>query len=278
MSYPATVFKVMIASPSDVAAERDIIRETLSEWNVANADLRKVVLLPVAWETHSAPEMGDRPQAIVNKHVLCGCDLLVAVFWTRIGTATGGYESGTVEEIEEHIKAGKPAMLYFSAAPVIPDKLEPGQYKRLKQFKDSCRSRGILESYADPDEFRSKFYRQLQIKLNQDPYFTINSTGAQSITELQAPPRIPLSREAQVLLKDAANAAGQILHIHLNAGLFIRVGGKSYVEDNNPRSDALWEGALTDLENNNLVAPASSKREMFTVTREGYEMADQITL
>jgi hypothetical protein len=31
MSYTATVYKVMIASPGDVAAERSIVREVLSE-------------------------------------------------------------------------------------------------------------------------------------------------------------------------------------------------------------------------------------------------------
>jgi len=95
MSYKATVFKVMIASPSDVASERNLIREILHEWNVINSDMRKIVLLPIAWETHSSPEMGDRPQAIINKQ-LKDCDLLVGVFWARIGTATGEYPSGTV--------------------------------------------------------------------------------------------------------------------------------------------------------------------------------------
>ena len=33
MSYQATVFKVMIASPGDVSAERKIIREMIAEWN-----------------------------------------------------------------------------------------------------------------------------------------------------------------------------------------------------------------------------------------------------
>ncbi len=121
MSYFATVFKVMIASPGDVAAERSVIRELLTEWNVVNADSRKIVLLSVGWETHSVPEMGNRPQEIINKQILHGCDLLIGVFWTRIGTATGNFASGTVEEIEEHVKTGKPAMLYFSASPVVPD-------------------------------------------------------------------------------------------------------------------------------------------------------------
>lgn len=70
MGYQATVYKVMIASPGDVASERSIVREMLNEWNIINADSRKMILLPIDWETHSVPEMGDRPQSIINKQIL----------------------------------------------------------------------------------------------------------------------------------------------------------------------------------------------------------------
>ena len=76
MAYAATVFKVMIASPSDVVAERNIVREVLSEWNIINSDKRKMVLLPVSWETHISPAMGDPPQSIINEQILVDCDLL----------------------------------------------------------------------------------------------------------------------------------------------------------------------------------------------------------
>ena len=133
--------------------------------------------MPVGWETHSVPEMGDRPQAIINKQMLHDCDLLVGVFWTRIGTTTGDYASGTVEEIEEHLKAGRPAMLYFSSAPVMPDSVDPDQYGRLREFRQSCQSRGLYEPYADVQDFRNKFYRQIQLSLNRDNYFSAGPIG-----------------------------------------------------------------------------------------------------
>lgn len=61
----------------------------------------------------SGPAHARRPQEIINKQVLRNCDLLIAVFWTRLGTPTGGSTSGTVEEIREHIATGKPAMIYL---------------------------------------------------------------------------------------------------------------------------------------------------------------------
>lgn len=276
MSYQATVFKVMIASPSDVAAERSIVREVLSEWNIIHSDSRHVVLLPVGWETHSVPEMGDRPQAIINKQILSDCDLLVGVFWTRIGTATGEYDSGTVEEIEEHIKADKPAMLYFSNSPVVPDSVDAEQYSRLKVFKDSCKSRGIYESYSDLSDFRSKFYRQLQIKINLDKQFSGDDTSPVMEAQ-QTQSTLRISREAQALLKACAlDPSGQILHLPHFGGLVIQVSGKNLVEDNNPRSSAMWGGALAELENQGLIASAGPKRQIFKMTREGYVVADQI--
>ena len=111
MSYISKVFNVMIASPGDAASERTIIRDVIYEWNAVHSESRNIVLMPIGWESHSSPEMGSSAQEITNKQVLDKCDFLVGVFWTRIGTATSEYASGTVEEIEKHISSGKPAML-----------------------------------------------------------------------------------------------------------------------------------------------------------------------
>jgi hypothetical protein len=277
MSYPAVVYKVMIASPSDVSAERSIVREVLSEWNVVNADVRRQVLLPIGWETHSVPEMGDRPQALINKQILHDCDLLVGVFWTRIGTATGEYASGTVEEIEEHIKAGRPTMLYFSSAPVLPDSVDPEQYRRLKEFRLSCQSRGLYEPYTDVQDFRTKLYRQLQLKINKDEYFGPSGLSP-SIGPLQdIEPSPSLTKEAAYLLKECvADPAGQVLHLSHFGGYVLQVKGKNLIEDGNERSRATWTAALEELEGKGLLSPTGPKRNIFKVTREGYELADRL--
>ena len=277
MSYAATVFKVMIASPGDVASERTVIREGLAEWNVIHSATRKLVLLPIGWETHTSPTMGERPQAIVNKQMLKDCDLLVGVFWTRIGTATGEYVSGTVEEIEEHIKAGKPTMLYFSTAPVIPDSVDPAQYDALKAFKDSCKSRGLFETYSDINDFKAKFYRQLQLKLNQESYFTqLSAPSGVAAPAASAVPDVPrLSREAQILLKEATqDSSGTVLRLPHIGGLIIQTRDKGFVEENDPRSRAIWDGALQELEIAGLISDRGYKREVFEVTRQGYEVAE----
>ena len=161
MPYPANVVNIMIASPSDVAKERQLITMIIHDWNSIHAEDRRTVLMPIAWETHSTPEMGDRGQAIINRQVLDKCDLLVAVFWTRLGSPTRDSASGTVEEIRKHLAAHRPAMIYFSGAPVDPESIDPEQYKALKAFRKECENNGLIAKYDSMEDCANQFSRHL---------------------------------------------------------------------------------------------------------------------
>ncbi len=47
MSYQATVIPIMIASPGDVSAERNIIREVIHDWNDVNSFASNTMLAPL---------------------------------------------------------------------------------------------------------------------------------------------------------------------------------------------------------------------------------------
>ncbi|MCF5733991.1 DUF4062 domain-containing protein [Pseudomonas syringae] len=163
MAYSATVFNVLIASPSDVNEEREAIAQTIHDWNSLNSGETGKVLLPVRWESHSAPAMGDRPQGIINNQVVRDCDMLIGAFWTRLGSPTGIEDSGTVEEIKFLLKQEKPVMLYYSKKPVDMDEADLEQVQKLKDFKKSIRDKGIQEQYNNIDELKQKLMRQLTI-------------------------------------------------------------------------------------------------------------------
>lgn len=167
MSYSAEVYKILIASPGDVGEERKVISEVINQWNILNAENNKIVLLPIKWESHSAPMMGDRPQSIINEQLVRGCDLLIGVFWTRLGTATGASESGTVEEVEYFIKQGKPVMLYFSSREVDPKKLDIDQYTALRHFEEKMRKIGLTGSYENLVDFKEKLFQQLSLNISK---------------------------------------------------------------------------------------------------------------
>jgi hypothetical protein len=280
MSYAATTFSVMIASPGDVASERAIIRDVVYEWNAVNSASRKVVLLPVGWETHTSPEMGAPAQTIINKQVLNRCDLLVGVFWTRVGTPTERHLSGTVEEIEEHISAGKPAMLYFSSQPVVLDTVDMDQVERLKAFKESCRKRGLYETYDSHGDFKDRFYRQLQLKVNEHELFRSSETNARTSEIVESRTPLPtLSAEARILLKEASHDhGGAIIHARYIGGTSIQTNGKNLIPSDERREVAKWEQALEELMAKGLVVARGHKGEMFEITNLGYQVADMIAL
>ncbi|MEH2504990.1 hypothetical protein V1290_003801 [Bradyrhizobium sp. AZCC 1578] len=137
MSFTANVIRVLIASPSDLTEERKIAIEAVYQWNAQHAEAETVVLLPVTWETHATPRSGIRPQEAINQELVDQSDILIGMFWTKLGTATGVAESGTVEEIERFVSASKPALLYFSNRLVDPTTIDPEQHSRLIAFKES---------------------------------------------------------------------------------------------------------------------------------------------
>lgn len=280
MSYTAKVFNVMIASPGDVASERAIIRDVIYEWNAVHSSARDIVLLPIGWESHSSPEMGASPQTIINNQILDKCDLLIGVFWTRLGTPTKEHPSGTVEEIEKHIQSGKLAMLYFSGQPVVMESVDLEQYIELQKFKESCQSRGLYESYDSHSDFKDKFYRHLQIKVNSHEMFSGIVTNGTEEEPVQSKTRLPsLTSEARILLKEASHDPhGHILFLRVLGGTHVQVNGKDLVSSNERREIAKWEAAIEELVWKELLKGVGDKREIFELTNLGYQVADMIEL
>lgn len=293
MAYSASVVLVMIASPGDVFDERNLIRDIIHEWNDIHSMASNLVLLPVGWETHSSPFLGDRPQALINKQVLDNCDLLIGVFWTRIGTPTGHAESESVEEIRRHVEAGKPAMVYFSTKPVAPEALDSEQYKKLVDFRNWCKTSGLIETYENLSEFSEKFRRQLQIAVRDNDYIqssirSISAASDQSATDKNDPATsilkynthpdaksYELSLEGRELLIQAANSKdGTIVSIRFIGGQTIQANGINFVDSGDRRSVARWEAALEELLDRGLVVALGQKNEIFELTTKGYNVAD----
>jgi hypothetical protein len=276
MLFDAKVISIMVAGPSDVGAELENVQDIIHNWNTMHAHDRKIVLLPLSWKSHAWPQMGDRPQAIIDRQVLSLSDLLVAVFWTRLGTPTGKAASGTVEEIEEHLASGKQAMLYFSNAPVHPNNIDEEQFRAVRQFREASEPKGIVERYASISEFREKFSRQLTLTIIRN--FKLPPSNEAEIREIARQEELPpLSAEArQLLLEGSADPNGTVMCLSVMEGLIVQTNNKSFAEPGNPRVEATWKAAVDELEELRLIQPLSHERHVFSVTREGYELADRL--
>jgi hypothetical protein len=211
----------MIASPGDVSEERKIAREIIIDWNNLHSFSRKIVLLPLLWEHNSTPSMEDRAQGVINKQVLKNADLLIGIFWTRIGTPTGRAISGTVEEIEEHINAQKPAMLYFSTKPASLDKVDTEQYEAVKILKNEYLGRGLMYTFDSTENFKEVFQRHLQMKINDRTAFPDYDGQLKNTISTQQSVEENISQEARSLLKEASkDANGQIMKLSFMGGFF----------------------------------------------------------
>jgi hypothetical protein len=167
-------------------------------------------------------------------------------------------------------------MLYFSSAPVVPESIDPDQYKKLSSFRESCRARGLYESYVDLADFRSKLYRQLQLKVLRDTFFQVESSASEATSLGTLVNRPTLSREAAQLLKQCASEpTGTVLNIAYIGGHAVQVGEKNFVEEGSDRSRAVWTSAVHELETLGYLLPIDNKREIFRITKSGYEAADK---
>lgn len=275
MSYIATVIPVMIASPGDVEQEREEVRNAIYNWNDINSKNTSMILNPIGWETHGAPEMGDRAQALINKRLLTDCDLLIAVFWTRIGTPTGSYESGTVEEIERHIAEDKPTMIYFSKTPIDYSKVDRDQYDLLMKKKDEWKNKGRIEEFSSLQEFKDKLNKQLPYLLSTHEYILSCSTSISTKQEASDDSSVTLSNEAMEIIQLAGSTDGGIMKLRHMAGLLFQVGGEN-LDTSTPRKEATYVSALDELLNYGLVEAKGTKGQIYNLTKYGWDAYDKI--
>jgi hypothetical protein len=214
-----------------------------------------------------------RPQAIINKQLLYKCDLLVAIFWTRLGTATGEAASGTVEEITRHVAAGKTAMVYFSNTPVSLATVDQQQYAAVTAFRKECKGNGLFHEFVFLEQFRDDFRRHLELTI-QDEF---NHDKLADQLDFATPTRQDsnLSKEAQELLVQASkDSSGSILWLSSMSGLQIQTNDQTFVEAKNARSEAKWRAAIKQLEQSGLIEWRSDS--MCSITTRGYEVADYL--
>jgi len=168
----ATVIEVMIGCPSDVKEEKICFHQAIHVWNSMNTPFNQhFIILPRDWQLDVAPELktGASGQSITNERLLEKADILIAVFWTKLGTPTdAGYVSGTAEEIMKQVAAGKITMVYFSKKPVCPDELDQESYAKLKKFKeDYVSKKGFWGFFESTEEFQRKLTHDLTQSINQ---------------------------------------------------------------------------------------------------------------
>jgi len=151
--FPANVLKVLIATPGDTGAEVKAIIQSIHSWNGRRGEAEGVILLPRHWKSDTVPLLNaEGGQAVVNSQIVDDSDIVVAVFDSRLGSATMGAVSGTAHEIESTSEAGKPVHVYFSDEPIRRSAADPKELGRLNKFRVEMEAKGLVGVYVDPTD------------------------------------------------------------------------------------------------------------------------------
>jgi hypothetical protein len=165
MPRTATVLEVLIASPGDVDSERDSVERAIAGWNAANSRHAGIVLQPIRWELDSVPSMSEDGQSVINKQLVERADILIGIFWARLGSPTLRDVSGTAEEISLFRGSGREALIYFKEA-AIPMDHDGDQLARLKLYKGALKQAGLCSSFDTSSKLHEYVTRHLARLLN----------------------------------------------------------------------------------------------------------------
>lgn len=130
-----TQYDLLISCPGDITDEIGIVEEVVASFNQQFTNSLGISILPRHWSKSSYPQSDGKPQELLNEQFVKDCDAAVAIFWTRFGTPTDEYKSGSEEEIQIMLDSGKQVFLYFCEKPIKPG-YDSEQYKLVEAFKE----------------------------------------------------------------------------------------------------------------------------------------------
>lgn len=220
--------------------------------------------------------------------------LIVAGKYGTIDSETGW--SYTEKEFRYALEKGMPiiAFLHKNIGELSSDKCEDrdeGRNKidKFRNFVLNCNH--LCDFYTTPDNLKYAVAKSLRKTIEQYPAEgwvrsnQIKSFQTDTIEQLQnmvitiknsqvEQKKIPtnqLSLEAMTLLRTACETNGVVIVSRSLSGTSISVGETTFCDEATARLEAIWTEAVEELEKGDFIKDPTGKREVFKVTRFGYE-------
>jgi hypothetical protein len=169
--------RLVVVSPEDVAEEAAAVDSVVARLNRQIAHDRGIHIDVYRWKTDAYP--GFHPEGYqkgVLDPILCidGADIVVGIFWTRLGTPAVDGKTGAQHEIDNALAASgasggarpRHICVYWSHAPVSQE--ENRNERALKQklalvsYIESLKERGlVVGSYDGPRDFPNSLLEHL---------------------------------------------------------------------------------------------------------------------
>lgn len=196
------VLRIVVASASDVQAERDAIPAIIEYLNKSVAKDRGLWLEVSRWETDAYPTFHpEGPQGAIDEILrIEDCDILIGIFWKRFGTPVKDAQSGTEHEFQlaydqwRHTRRPQ-IMFYFNQKSAAPkSKSETDQWGRVLEFKQRFPGEGLWWIYKNKAQFEDLLRNHLtqfiirQVPLHSELYSIPPASLPQESTENVAEP------------------------------------------------------------------------------------------
>ena len=183
MAQNVTLYNLLISCPGDVKAEVALIETAVDEFNELYADPLGITIKTRHWSKSSYAQSGGKPQALLNEQFVNKCDAAVAIFWTKFGSPTDEYGSGTEEEIEIMLQSNKQVFMFFCDKPISPSQMNEDGYKKVEAFREKYKDRGIYFTYSSDEEFKKLFFAQLSMYFLSDK--KVKETTVNNVSDLK---------------------------------------------------------------------------------------------
>lgn len=198
MTLMQKVIQIFVASPSDVREERALLESRINKLNLLWSRQFSLRFELVRWETHTYPDIGTDPQAVINSQIPQDYDVFIGILWSRFGSPTPRYGSGTEEEFRNAFnryrqnQSAPKIMLYFNQLPVAVGLIDGEQIIKVQAFKREIASLGIYYSdYNGVDSFDD----MIEVHLSRVFHDFVGGMGSVSV----------LSAKSEKILSDKAS-------------------------------------------------------------------------
>lgn len=144
-----------------------MLSEAIQRINETQGKTHGLRLDLVTWERAVVPQIGPRPQAVVDAQIQA-YDVYLGIMSSRFGTPTDTHGSGTEQEFRDAVerwgKVGRPWILfYFDDKPTLsPKPADVQQYLEVCTFREELQALGIVGAYNGVRGDKTAFFDQVE--------------------------------------------------------------------------------------------------------------------
>lgn len=149
-------YAVLLSRPGDANHYAEIAANVIETINHQHSRSTGIHFHLLDWAKDSYADSGAEPQQLLNRQIVDGADIVLAIFNERMGTPTQRFDSGTEEEIMLALEANKIVQAYFWQPPQGFLPADPSQYERLESFKLRISCKLIYATFSNEAELREK--------------------------------------------------------------------------------------------------------------------------